>query len=308
MADFVSNFWSLYVAVITIVSIVACAWLLVMNLKKTPGPVETMGHTWDETLEEYNNPLPSWWVWLFVITILFGGTYLTLYPGLGANKGVLGWSSTGTQYKNEIDSANAKFEPIFAKYAAMEIPQVAADKAALAMGERMFLTYCASCHGSDARGAKGFPNLTDKDWLYGGEPAKIEETITGGRQGVMPPHVEILGGAADVDNMANYVLSLSGSKHDEAKAALAKDKFAICAACHNPDGTGNKDIGAPNLTDKTWLYGGSLQTITETITHGRQNQMPSFKDFLGPSKIHLIAAYVWSLSNGAEAQKTAMNQ
>lgn len=302
MADFVSSFWSMYVAVITIASIALCAVLLWANMaKKAPGPAETMGHVWDETLAEYNNPLPSWWIWLFVITIVFGAVYLTLYPGLGANKGVFGWSSTDSQYKGEMDKAGAQYEPIFAKYAAMGVEQVAADPQARQMGERLFLTYCSQCHGSDARGGRGFPNLTDKDWLYGGEPARIEQTILDGRQGVMPPHLAILGTATDVDNMANYVLSLSGSAHDAGKAGLGKDKFAICSACHGADAVGNKDIGAPNLTDKTWLWGGSLTTISETITNGRTNQMPAFKDFLGPAKVHLLAAYVWGLGNQASA-------
>ncbi len=309
MADFVSNFWSLYVAGITIASIALCVFILWGNLtKKVAGPAETMGHTWDETLAEYNNPLPSWWIWLFVITIVFAVVYLVLYPGLGSNKGTLNWSSTDSQYKAEMDNAAKTYDPIFNKYLTMPIDQVAMDTGAHQMGERLFLTYCSQCHGSDARGGKGFPNLTDKDWQFGGTPERIEETILNGRQGVMPPHLPILGTAEDVNNMANYVLSLSGATHDAAKAEMAKDKFAICAACHGADGTGNIDIGAPNLTDKTWLYGGSIQTITETITNGRTNQMPTFKEFLGPAKVHLLAAYVWSLSNSPKAQTTASNQ
>jgi len=311
MADFVSSFWSLYVAGITIASIALCVFILWGNMsQKVSGPAQTMGHTWDETLAEYNNPLPSWWIWLFVITIVFAVVYLVMYPGLGSNKGTLGWSSHDTQYTAEMDAAAKTYDPIFNKYLTMPIEQVAGDPAAHQMGERMFLTYCSQCHGSDARGGKGFPNLTDKYWQFGGTPDRIEQTILGGRQGVMPAHLQILGTAADVSNMANYVMSLSGGTHDAAKADLAKDKFAICAACHGADGKGNIDIGSPDLTDKdrTWLYGHSLPAITETITNGRTNQMPSFKDFLGPAKVHLLAAYVWSLSNSPKAQTTALNQ
>jgi len=307
MADFLSGFWSFYIAGITLVGIAGCAWVLWSNMTaKVKGPVQTMGHTWDETLEEYNNPLPSWWVWLFVITIIFALGYLTLYPGLGSNKGTLGWSSTG-QYDAEIVKAGQQFDPIFDRYAKLDLKEVAADPQAHQIGERLFLTYCSQCHGSDARGAKGFPNLTDKDWLGEGSAEYIEQTILNGRMAAMPSMAAVLGTADDVANMAQYVLSLSGSGHDAVKAALAKDKFMACAACHGPEAKGNPAIGAPNLTDKTWLYGGSAQTITETITLGRTNQMPSFRVFLGEAKIHLVAAYVWSLSNKPEVPaKTAM--
>ena len=182
---------------------------------------------------------------------------------------------------------------------------VAADPQAHAIGERLFLTYCAQCHGSDARGNKGFPNLTDKDWLHGGEPETIKTTIMGGRHGMMPPMAAAIGGDKEVENVAHYVLSLSGSAHDPIKAAFGKEKFGACAACHGPDGRGNQAIGSANLTDKIWLYGGSADTIMETIRKGRDNTMPSFKDFLGEAKVHLLAAYVWSLSNdaGSVAQK-----
>ena len=302
MADFTHGFWSWYIAGITVVSILACAWLLWANMtQKKSGPTETMGHKWDGDLEEYNNPLPAWWVWLFVITIIFGAVYLVLYPGLGANPGLLAWNQAD-QYNKEIKLANDKLDPLYKKYLAMDIPQVAADPAAHAMGERLFLNNCAQCHGSDARGGKGFPNLTDKDWLWGGKPEQIKQTLAQGRQGVMPPMGAALGTPEDVNNMAQYVLSLSGAAHEQAKAVQAKDKFMVCAACHGADGKGNQALGAPNLTDKIWLYGGSAKNIMEGINLGRQNQMPAFGETLGAAKIHLLTAYVWGLSNTPATQ------
>lgn len=300
MADFVAPGWSLYITVVTLVSIAFCVWLtLVLARGRAPrGQVGTTGHRWDEDLEEYNNPLPRWWLWLFLITCLFAFVYLALYPGLGSFRGLLGWSQQN-QYEREVARVDEATAPLFAKYLQQDIPTVAADPQARAMGERMYLTYCVQCHGSDARGSRGFPNLADADWLYGGDPDAIRTTITGGRTGVMPPMAAALGTADDVSNVANYVLSLSNSRHDEAAAAAGREKFAVCAACHGEDGTGNPALGAPNLTDRTWLYGGSLASIVEAIELGRTNQMPGFGEMLSEGRIHLLTAYVWGLSNGA---------
>ena len=294
MSDFVSDFWNMYVIVIVLVSILACAVLLIIQGKATFTPGKTMGHVWDETLEEYNNPMPKWWSWLFIITVVFALVYLVLYPGLGNNKGVLGWTSVG-QHKAEVEKMDATVKPLFDKYLAMDLKAVAADKQANDMGKRLFLTYCVQCHGADARGAKGFPNLTDADWLYGGEPEQIKESIANGRQGMMPPHAHL--GADTIKDLANFVRSLSGLPNDSVRASKGKEAFASagCLGCHGPEGKGTQAIGAPNLTDKTWLYGSSEATITETITNGRQNKMPAWKDFLGDAKVHLLAAYVLSL-------------
>jgi len=301
MADFTSGFWSIYIAVLTILGIAGCAILLWTQSKakvavKADGTVDTTGHQWDEDLAELNNPMPRWWMWLFYITIVFGIAYLLLYPGLGSFAGKLGWRSTG-EYEAELKNADAKYGPIFAKYQHEDLKTVAADPQARAIGERLFLTYCAQCHGSDARGSKGFPNLTDRDWLHGGAPEQIEQTILHGQHGQMPPMAAALGSDKDVENVAHYVLSLSGSTYDPIKAVLGKPKFAACAACHGADGSGNQAIGSANLTDKVWLYGGSADTIMETIRKGRDNVMPAWQDFLGDAKVHVLAAYVWSLSN-----------
>ncbi len=307
MADFTSTGWSLYISIVTLLSIAFCVWLtLVLARGKAPGQtVDTTGHQWDETLEEYNNPLPRWWLWLFMITCVFALVYLALYPGLGAWQGMLGWSQKD-QYEREVARVDEVVEPLFAKYLAQDIPTVAADPQAREIGERMYLTYCVQCHGSNARGSRGFPNLADRDWQWGGEPDTIKATITAGRVGVMPPMGAAVGSSDDVQNLAHYVLSLSDSGHDAARAALGKPKFAAggCTACHGADGKGNPALGAPNLTDKTWLYGGGIATIVEGINKGRNNQMPAFGEMLGKGKVHLLAAYVWGLSNGPERQGT----
>ncbi|SFB15789.1 cytochrome c oxidase cbb3-type subunit 3 [Collimonas sp. OK607] len=303
MADFTDGFWSPYITVLTILSIFGCGVLLWMQgsrrvtLEPGQDPADnTTGHVWDDDLGELNNPLPRWWMWLFYVTIVFALVYLVLYPGLGSFAGQLGWKSSSA-YQAELKKADADYGPMFNKYLHQDLKTVAADPQAHAIGERLFLTYCAQCHGSDARGNKGFPNLTDQDWLHGGAPETIKTTIMEGRHGVMPPMGAALGGDKDVENVANYVLSLSGSTHDPIKAVFGKPKFTVCMGCHGSGGVGNQAIGAPNLSDKIWLYGGSVDTIMETIRKGRDNTMPSFKDFLGEPKVHVLAAYVWSLSN-----------
>lgn len=302
MSDFTSEFWAVYIALITLASVIACAVLLYVNsTRRAAGQSDTTGHIWDEDLREWNNPLPRWWIWLFYITIAFGLLYLALYPGLGIYNGVYGWSSKN-QYEDEQAQAAKQYGPIFDKYAQQDLVAVAADPAARQIGQRLFLTYCSQCHGSDAGGGRGFPSLRDNDWLYGGEPQTIEASIGGGRMGMMPPMGAAVGNDEDIKDVANYVRSLSGLTHDSLRAQRGQGKFAvICAACHGADAKGNPQLHAPNLTDSVWLYGGTEATIIQTITKGRTGQMPPFKDFLGDAKVHLLAAYVYSLSH--EAQK-----
>ncbi|HFD78962.1 MAG TPA: cytochrome-c oxidase, cbb3-type subunit III, partial [Gammaproteobacteria bacterium] len=281
--EFTSNFWNIWVIVLTVGNILACWWLIRWTAKKRPGEAaagDTTGHSWDEgTLAEYNNPLPRWWLWLFYGTLIFAAGYLFLYPGLGSYRGYLHWTHQN-QYDKEMEAAKAKYGPLFAKYAGTPIPELIGDPAAIKIGQRLFVTYCASCHGSDAGGGPGFPNLRDNDWLYGGEPETIEKTILDGRQAAMPAWGPILGDKA-VDEVANYVMTLSGRKADAAKAEAGKKVFATnCAACHGADGKGNHAMGAPNLTDNTWLYGGSPGVIKQTISDGRNGRMPAHRDFL----------------------------
>lgn len=303
MSDFTHGFWPIYITVITVASIVG-TWLFLRSQtsrKLAPGEKpELMEHTWDGDLQDLNNPLPRWWLGLFYATMVFAVGYLALWPGLGSYPGLLGWTSRG-EYEAEVKAAEARFQPIYAGFMQQDIATVAADPDARTIGKNLFLTYCSQCHGSDAAGARGFPNLTDNDWLYGGDPETIKATITEGRSGVMPPWGGALG-EDGVKQVANYVLSLSGRQHDAALAEAGKAKFAEnCAACHLPDGTGMQALGAPNLTDKVWLYGGSEAAIIESIAKGRNGVMPAMAQTLGTTsnkeaKLHLLTAYVYGLS------------
>jgi cytochrome c oxidase cbb3-type subunit 3 len=233
---------------------------------------------------------------MFIITIIFGLSYLAMYPGLGDYTGKFGWSAVN-QYEAEVAKGNKEVEPLYAKFKGMKTEDVARDPQAMAIGERLFMNNCSQCHGSDARGSKGFPNLTDKDWLHGGTPEKIVETITGGRIGRMPPMTAAVGTPDDVRNLANYVLSLSNSPHDSLKASLGKAKFGACAACHGADGKGNQAIGSANLTDDIWLHGWGENAIVAMINNGKVNQMPAQASKLSESQIHVLASYIWGLSN-----------
>ena len=298
MSDFTSNFWSFFVAGVTLLSILACVLLLWFSgkAKAMTANDNTTGHVWDGDLREMNNPLPRWWVWLFVITILFALIYLAMYPGLGTSPGQLAWTSAG-QHKLEIDKGQAEVAPIYARFVAMSPQDVAKDPQAMAIGERLYMNNCSQCHGSDARGSKGFPNLSDRDWLYGGAPENIKETLTKGRMGNMPPMGAAVGTADDVKNVAHYVLSLSGSPHDTLRASLGKSKFGVCAACHGLDGKGNPAVGAPNLTDDIWLHGFGEKAIVAMVNNGKVNQMPMQADKLSAEQIHVLASYVWGMSN-----------
>ena len=306
MSDFTSNIWSVYVAGITLVSILACLLLLWFTgkAKAMTASDNTTGHVWDGDLREMNNPLPRWWAWLFVITVIFALIYLALYPGLGSYDGKLAWTSKG-QHQSEVDKGNAETAPLYAKFAAMKPEDVAKDSQAMAIGERLFMNNCAQCHGSDARGNKGIPNLTDNFWLGGGTPEIIKNNIIKGRTGMMPPMAAAVGSADDVKNVAQYVLSLSGSPHDSVRAALGQEKFVVCAACHGPDGKGIQAIGSGNLTNQSvWLHGRGEANIISMINNGKTNQMPAQGDKFTEAQIHVLASYVWGLSNkgGAAAQ------
>ena len=298
MSDFTSNFWSVYVAGITIAGIVACLLLLWITARKkvASDSNNTTGHVWDEDLTEMNNPMPRWWMWLFVLTIIFSFAYLAIYPGLGKFAGKMGWSQYGA-YDAEMAQAKAELEPLYARFTSMTTEQVAQDPQAMAIGERLFMNNCAQCHGSDARGSKSFPNLTDGHLLHGGTPEKIRETLEKGRIGNMPPMAAAVGSPEDVRNLSHYVLSLSGSPHDSLRASLGKSKFVACAACHGADGKGMQALGAPNLTDDIWLHGWGEAAITAMINNGKVNQMPAQSQKLTEAQLGVLTAYVWGMSN-----------
>jgi len=294
-----STFWSWYVAVLTVANIVGCFWLIKWATKRRSGEAtegDVTGHTWDGDLQEFNNPLPRWWLWLFYLTIVFAFLYMALYPTSGIYKGSLGWSQT-SQYEAEMSKAEQTYGPLFTRFAQQDIPALAKDAQARQIGQRLFINYCSTCHGSDAGGAPGFPNLADNDWLYGNKPEDIKGSILNGRTGVMPAMGSALG-EQGVKEVTAYVISLSGRNTDTNLASAGKAKFEVmCAACHQASGTGNTMIGAPNLTDNTWLYGGSAGVIAKTIRDGRSGSMPAHRDFLGEDKAHVLAAYIYSLRN-----------
>ncbi len=303
-----TSFWSWYVVILTTGTLLALTWLIFATRKgqRSDTTDQTVGHVYDG-IEEYDNPLPRWWFMLFVGTIIFAVGYLVLYPGMGNWKGILpgydgGWTST-KQYEREITKADDKYGPIFSKYAAMSIEEVAKDEQALKMGGRLFASNCSVCHGSDAKGSHGFPNLTDNEWIWGGDTETIKLTIMKGRNAAMPGWEAALGNDG-IKNVTGYVRSLSGLKNPEGVDLEAGQKSfnTMCVACHGADAKGNPMLAAPNLSDRIWLYGSSFAQVQQTIRHGRNGQMPAQEDFLGNDKVHLLAAYVYSLSHGAKDQ------
>ncbi|GAB3095433.1 cytochrome-c oxidase, cbb3-type subunit III [Pseudomaricurvus hydrocarbonicus] len=298
-----STFWSLWIIVLTTVNLVLLFWVLMANRKvavsdESEPENATTGHVYDG-IEEYDNPLPKWWFYMFLATFVFTVFYLIAYPGMGSWKGILGWTSHN-QLEREQQKAEEAYGESFSQFADMPIEEVAQDPRALKMGVRLFANNCAVCHGADAGGNYGFPNLTDDDWLYGGDPESLHKTITDGRSGAMPPWGPVIG-EENVQAAAEYVLQISGQEHDAALAATGQQVFAQnCAVCHGADGKGSQSLGAPNLTDDIWLYEGTPQGIRHSIRNGRSNQMPAQKDKLRADKIHLLAAYVYSLSQDVE--------
>ncbi len=296
MSSMMTSPAALFVVVLTVLNILACLWLIWWTARRrAPVEADTTGHEWDG-IQEYNNPMPRWWLGLFIITIIFGFIYLALYPGLGNYAGSNGWTSD-KQLEQDQARTQAAFEARFGAIAKQDIVTLAGNTTAMTSASNLFANNCAVCHGSDARGTKGFPNLTDDDWMWGGTPEKILETISGGRKGVMPGWVAVLG-KQGVEEASAYALSLSGRKVPSEWIESGKQRFTtICAACHGVDGKGNQALGAPNLTDKTWIYGSSMDTIRETVTNGRNNEMPAHLPLLGETKVRMLAAYVYSLSH-----------
>ena len=289
-----ASFWSYWVIIITAITFVTVVWVLLANRKDLSQTTdETTGHAHDG-IEELDNPLPAWWFYMFVLTIVWGVGYLIIYPGMGNFPGLLGWTSTG-QYEREMAAAEERYRDMRDRYLAMPVEEIAQDPAVRKMGMRLFSNNCAQCHGADGKGAYGFPNLTDDDWLYGGTPEAIKTTLVNGRRAAMPAWGDILGDQGIIE-VTQHLLALNGRDADEAQAAKGKTRFATyCAACHGPEGKGNQALGAPNLTNGIWLYGGSEEQIAHTLRAGRNGVMPAFEGTLSEDKIHILTAYVYGL-------------
>jgi len=306
-----TNFWTYYVLILVALMIIGSTWLLWSTSKKrhsgdTQSSTETTGHVWDGDLSEYNKPLPRWWIILFYLSIVFAIGYLIWYPSAENTQGMADWSS-----QSEHDAAKAKadekLQTMYARFEGQGIDQIAKDPAALTTGKQVFANNCATCHGSDAGGAKGFPRLSDNIWKFDGSPEGIVTTITGGvnveggRAALMPPMAAVLGSEQAVIETAVYVQSLSGMKVDESLASAGGKLFAgACAACHGADGKGNVALGAPDLTDKDWMYGSTLEDIKYGINNGRAGQMPAHLPLIGETQVRLAAAYVYSLSQAGK--------
>jgi cytochrome c oxidase cbb3-type subunit 3 len=290
-----TGFWSLFVIVLTVGSVVGCLWLL--TIYSTGQVTEQADHVWDEDLREFNNPLPRWWLWLYWMSAIFLVIYLIIYPGMGTFKGTGSWTQVN-QYEAEVATAEERYGNIYAAYADVPLEQLAEVPEAVNLGQNLFQNFCVTCHGSDGRGAKGFPNLTDESWLYGGSAATIEQSITNGRIGVMPALGAVLGDEG-VEQVVGHVLTLSGGDAPAGvDVAAGQQKFMqFCSACHMPTGTGNPALGAPNLTAGRWVHGGTEADIRDVIMTGRVNQMPAQRDLLSPDRIRALVAYVLSLGS-----------
>jgi cytochrome c oxidase cbb3-type subunit 3 len=300
--DFVSEFWHYYIAAITIAGILFTFWVLSSQTTKKLAEgeqAELMAPTWDGDLQELNNPLPRWWMWLFYGTIFFAIGYLVLFPGLGKYAGTLGWTSF-QEWKDDKDAVDAEFNKVMAPFMSQDLMAVAADPKAREMGQNLYMTYCMQCHGTSGEGGKGFPNLKDDQWLFGGTPDDIKASIAGGRIAEMPAMGDAVGGEQGAKEVANYVLSLGGKAHDAPLAAAGKEKYAACSGCHGEDGKGMPVASFPDLTDDAWQYGGSESAIALSIIKGRKGGMPAQLEMLGEAKVHLLAAYVWGLGGGKQ--------
>jgi cytochrome c oxidase cbb3-type subunit 3 len=290
-----TSFWSFWVIILTTISLIGISWILLANRKTKPTNAEnTTGHVYDG-IEEYDNPLPAWWFYMFVITIVWGVGYLLAYPGMGNFKGLLGWTQIN-QYEAEVAKADARFSEMRDKYLALNVEEIVDDPVVRKMGQRMFGNNCAQCHGADAKGRYGFPNLTDNDWIYGGSPEIIKTTMTDGRMAAMPPWGAVIGDAG-VTSVTAYVRSLNGREAPAQRIAAGEKVYqSYCVACHGAEGKGNPAMGAPNLTNGIWLYGGSAVQIAQSIRSGRNGVMPAQKALLSEDKIHILTAYVYGLS------------
>ncbi|MDR0250162.1 MAG: cytochrome-c oxidase, cbb3-type subunit III [Burkholderiales bacterium] len=303
MSDFTSNFWNLYIAIMTVVGLVFCAWLLVA-VGRDKGKASDTTHVWDGDLTELNNQLPNWWRWMFWALLIFSVGYLIYYPGLGSFKGLGGWTQTG-QFDKEMAALEKQTRPMYDRFMAMSVEGLANDQRAMGTAERIFQNTCARCHGSDARGFIGFSNLRSGAWNWGGDPEDIEQSIAEGRTGVMLPMGETLGGEPGIKAVVAYTRSLSGLDHDASLLTQGEVLFEEnCVACHGLDAKGMKDIGAPDLTDNVWVEGSSERAMMRIVEFGKNSDlaedsfaMPAHQDTLSKGQIYLLTAYVWGLTN-----------
>lgn len=291
-----SNPWSWYIILGTVISLAACFWLVAYANRQRASAEEikeSESHVWDENIRELNNPLPMWWLWLFVGTIVWSAFYLVYYPGMGNYGGMSGWSQEN-QYAEEVAAAEAQYGPMFAAFGAMEVSALVDDPAALGIGASLYQNYCSQCHGSTAQGARGFPNLTDDEWLYGGNPAQIEQSILTGRAGVMPPLNAVFATDEALEEMVRYVQVMPDGMDTESPAHT--QYMTLCIACHGPTGAGVQALGAPSLIDDVWLYGSSAAETRRSIVEGRIGEMPGHANLIGPDRARILTAYVYSLS------------
>lgn len=288
-----STGFSLFVIIGTLGSLLAYTLLLFLN-RKVERPGETTGHVYDG-IEEYDNPMPAWWFWGFLLSIIFALGYLIYYPGLGNFPGLSGWTSEGALAEDQA-RAEERYGPVFAQYRSVPADELMDDVAAMRMGQRLFANNCAQCHGAAGTGSLGFPDLTDNHWQWGSSVEDIRTTLMNGRQGVMPAWAGTLD-EYGIRDVTEYVMQLSGRQANVQQAATGATRFAqLCAACHGADGTGQPLLGAPALTEDNWLYGSTRQQIADVIRNGRNGEMPGFTDRLGEDRIHILTAYVRSLS------------
>lgn len=288
--------WTWYILICTLASLAACFWLIVWTNRQRASEAEiaeSESHVWDEDVRELNNPLPMWWLWLFIITLVWGIGYFVMYPSFGDIGGVLDWSQEA-QYEAEVAEAEARYGPIFAKYGAMPVEQLVDDPAAMRIGASLYANYCSQCHGANALGAIAFPNLTDDVWNWGGSPAQIEQTLVSGRIGAMPALGGVFASGDALDEMVRYVRNMADGMDTASPAHV--QYMQLCVACHGPTGEGLQAVGAPSLVDDVWLYGSSETAVRKSIVEGRNGVMPAHLDLLGPDRIRILSAYVYGLS------------
>jgi len=291
-----SNAWSWFLIIGTIATLLACFWLVAWTNRQRASEediAEAESHVWDEDVRELNNPLPMWWLWLFIITIVWSIGYLVYYPGLGNYEGIGSWSQE-QQWADEVAAAETEYGPIFAAYGQMDVTELVNNPGALDIGFSLYQNYCAQCHGSTAQGARGFPNLADDEWLYGGDPNAIETSIMQGRTGIMPPLNTVFGSDEAIEEMVRYTQNMVDGM--DVNSPAHTQYMQLCVACHGPTGEGMAALGAPSLVDDTWLYGSSPAEIRKSIVEGRIGAMPGHANLIGPDRGRILAAYVYSLS------------